>query len=135
MKGGGPTMNARLHLRTRILAPVVALFFALFLALPAMAATPESGSMSPGSGDLTWSGGPFTGTTSDPVAADCNNSTCDNFLITVSGSDASTHRVDVEVTWLSPVNDLDLYVFDHTTGSQLDVDGAAASNVERVSFL
>jgi hypothetical protein len=128
-------MNARPHLRTRSLASAATLVLALFPALPALAATPESGSMSPGSGDLTWSGGPFTATTSDPVAADCNNSTCDNFLITVSGSDASTHRVDVEVTWLSPTNDLDLYVFDHTTGSQLDVDGAAASNVERVSFL
>ena len=121
-------------MRIRI-ASALALLLAALASVPSLAATPSSGTISPTSGDLTWSGGPFTGTTSDPVAADCNNSQCDNFLITVTGSDASTHRVDVEATWLSPTNDLDLYVFNHTTGSQLDVDGAPASNVERVSFL
>lgn len=98
------------------------------------AATPSSGSASPGSGEVTWSGGPFTGTTSDPVAASCETSTCDDFLLTVTGSDALQHRVDVTIDWLSPANDLDLYAFDHASGSQLAVDGEAASNTETVSF-
>lgn len=106
----------------------------LFLTRPASAATPPSGSIAPGGGDVTWEGGPFTGSTSDPVTATCANSECDNFLLTVSGSDALTHNVQVTIDWLSPASDLDLYVFDNATGSQLAVDGAAVSNTESVSF-
>ncbi|HEY2923390.1 MAG TPA: FlgD immunoglobulin-like domain containing protein [Candidatus Eisenbacteria bacterium] len=99
---------------------------------PVSAASPPSGTIAPGDPPVTWSGGPFTGTTSDPVSANCGNSECDDFLLTVTGGDATQYELRVEINWTNPANDLDLYIFNEA-GSQLDVDGAAVSNVESVA--
>lgn len=113
-----------------VLVSTLALLFAPGLA---DAATPPSGSISPGGTEVTWQGGPFTGSTSDPVTATCDNSDCDNFILTVTGSDPLLHELRVEINWVNPASDLDLYIFNNTTGSQLGVDGAAVSNVETVA--
>lgn len=125
-------------------APFRVLVFALALTLllplsiirtPAShAATPSSGTMSPAAATATWGGGPFTESTSDPVGADCTNSTCDNFLLTVTGTDASIHTVTARIEWTNPLNDLDLHVFDDATGTELDVDGQPVGNTEQVTF-
>jgi hypothetical protein len=116
--------------------PVLSLALLLLLAFTptARAATPSSGTMSPTAPTATWGGGPFTETTSDPVAADCTNSTCDSYLLTVTGTDASIHSVSVTINWTNPANDLDLHAFDNATGAELDVDGQAVGNSEQVSF-
>src|SRR5258705_1613767 len=100
----------------------------------AQAATPSSGSMSPASPSATWGGGPFTESTSDPVAADCTTSTCDNFLLTVTGTDPTIHKVIVRIDWTNPLNDLDLHAFDNATGAELAVDGQPVGNSEQVTF-
>src|SRR5690349_860541 len=112
---------------------ILALFF-LFLASMAHAATPASGSMSPTAASATWGGGPFTGSTTNPVAADCTNSTCDDFLLTVTGTDATIHTVTVRIDWANPANDLDLHAFDNASGAELAVDGASVGNSETVTF-
>jgi hypothetical protein len=125
-------MGVRFRLFT--LLAWLSLLLLLGIAHQASAANPSSGPIAPGDPPVTWSGGPFTGTTTDPIAATCSNSQCDNFILTVSGGDATQYELQVEINWLNPANDLDLYIFDHNTGSQLDVDGAAVSNVERVAI-
>jgi hypothetical protein len=45
---------------------------------PVSAASPPSSTIAPGDPPVTWFGGPFTGTTSDPVSANCGNSECDD---------------------------------------------------------
>src|SRR5438477_9480025 len=114
--------------------PVLVFALLLLLATSSRAATPSSGTMSPTSPTASWGGGPFTESTSDPVAADCTNSTCDNYLLTVTGTDASIHTVTVRIDWTNPLNDLDLHAFDNATGAELDVDGQAVGNSEQVSF-
>jgi len=117
---------------------VLALAFAFVLSFlippTSQAASPSSGSMSPTSPTAAWGGGPFTESTRDPIAADCTNSTCDNYLLTVTGTDASTNSVSVTINWTNPLNDLDLHAFDNATGTELAVDGQAVGNSEHVSF-
>ncbi len=114
--------------------PVLVFALLLLLTASSRAATPSSGTMSPTSPSATWGGGPFTESTSDPVAADCTNSTCDNYILTVTGTDASIHTVTVRIDWTNPLNDLDLHAFDNATGTELAVDGQAVGNAEQVSF-
>ena len=113
---------------------VLALVFSILLLAPASrAATPSSGTMSPGSAPLTWGGGPFTESTSDPIGADCTNSTCDDFTLTVTGTDPTIHTVTVRIDWTNPLNDLDLHAY-NSAGTEIAVDGQAVGNAEQVSF-
>ncbi|TMQ57235.1 MAG: T9SS type A sorting domain-containing protein [Candidatus Eisenbacteria bacterium] len=116
--------------------PVFALALAvsILLAPASQAATPDHGDMSPtGATTLTWHGGPFTESTSDPIGADCTNSTCDDFLLNLTGTDASIHKVTVQINWTNPLNDLDLHAF-NSAGTEIAVDGQAVGNSEHISF-
>lgn len=131
-------------MRVRSLLPALALTavlaFIVLFALPAPAASPASGTISPGGASATWGGGPFTGTTTDPgvplvtEGPNCTNSTCDDFLLTVTGSDAVLHNVVVTINWTNPGNDLDLYAFDPASGSRIAVDGQAVGDTETITF-
>jgi len=112
---------------------ILALFFLLLTSL-AHAAAPSSGTMSPTTPSATWGGGPFTASTTNPVAADCTNSTCDDYLLTITGTDATIHTVTVRIDWTNPANDLDLHAFDHASGAELAVDGASVGTSETVTF-
>ena len=121
----------------RFLVSLFTLTFALFLLLLTslvQAATPSSGAMSPTAASLTWTGGPFTGSTSNPVAADCTNSTCDDFLLAVTGTDPTIHTITVHIDWGSTVSDLDLHVFNNATGAEIIVGGQPVGNSEQVTF-
>src|SRR5258705_8115201 len=126
-------------MRTSLRVPPVpvlalALVFSILLFAPASrAATPASGTMSPGSPTATWGGGPFTESTSDPVGADCTNSHCDDFMLTVTGTDPTIHTVTVRIDWTNPLNDLDLHAF-NSAGTEIAVDGQPVGNSEQASF-
>src|SRR2546422_2652890 len=114
--------------------PVLALALLLLPTPASQAATPDHGDMSPtGSTTLSWQGGPFTESTSDPIGADCTNSTCDNFLLNLTGTDPSIHKVTVRIDWTNPLNDLDLHAF-NSAGTEIAVDGQAVGNSEQISF-
>src|SRR6266850_3344690 len=110
-----------------------ALLFLFLLTPSSRAATPSSGTMSPGTPTATWGGGPFTESTSDPVGADCTNSHCDDFMLTVTGTDPTIHTVTVRIDWTNPLNDLDLHAF-NSAGTEIAVDGQPVGNSEQVSF-
>jgi hypothetical protein len=99
----------------------------------ALAANPSSGTVSPGSPTVTWSAGPFTGSTTDPLGADCTNSQCDFFTLTVSGTDPVAHAVTVRIEWGLPTNDLDLQVLD-AQGGIVRSSGEAVTDFEEVTF-
>ncbi|OLD80001.1 MAG: hypothetical protein AUI33_02145 [Ignavibacteria bacterium 13_1_40CM_2_61_4] len=100
----------------RLLARVVVLtLIASIAAGSVFAATPPSGTVSR-SGSLTrsWSGGPFTGVSSSPLDANCSNSMCDNFSLTVGTVNAGD-VVTIGIQWDPLVgasaNDFDLHIY------------------------
>lgn len=115
------------------------IFFVSLLVLTAFsleilsAATPSSGTVSPTNPSTTWTGGPFTGVTTNPLSANCNNSQCDNFFLTVTGTDPNIHKITVRIDWLSPTNDFDMRVF-NSAGVQVAQSGQGATNFEQDSF-
>src|SRR4051812_48766593 len=81
----------------------------------AFAAEPESGSIGPSGATVTWAG---TGTGTPPTGGgedaceEGNN--CDSFKLTISGTPAdwaaAVKVVHVQINWVSPSSDYDLYV-------------------------
>ena len=91
-----------------------------FFATPAYAATPPSGTISPASPTVTWTGGPFL--LSNPLSCRDAEVTCDHFALTIvppqpPGQD---FVVTVRVTATRMGDDIDLFVRDpngHTIAS------------------
>lgn len=121
-----------------VLPAVLAILLVLLLPLEASAAeipsTPPSGTISPGSTQAEWAGGPFITSTTNPVTATCSNSTCSVFKLTVTDTDPIAHEVVVRIEWLSPTDDLDLHVVNDATGAPVQSSGAAVSNFEQLTF-
>src|SRR5215467_736979 len=105
-------MNARLFLWALRLAAGAILV--LCLAVPLGAATPASGTLSESNPTVTWSG-PFLTPTGAGCASD-NDSTCDNFKLTIVPPSAAFGPYLVEVH-LQPQGDWDLYMWDPNHGS------------------
>src|SRR5262245_24784707 len=93
-----------------------------------IAATPSSGTLSPGS-PIAWNGGPFTAanpTNNIPGSngPDCSAvpNSCDDFQLTINvptGYAAlhPTHVVTITVQWPNSTNDFDVYVLDPISGA------------------
>jgi hypothetical protein len=119
----------------RKLLSVVAFVSALCLALPAVAATPESGKLTKSKRSIAWSGSaPFPGESpfpgppyvSDAIDQNCHsdptNFTCDHFALKITLGEGAS--VQIKITdpasnppgGTSPINgdDWDLYVYDPT---------------------
>lgn len=105
-----------------------------FFALPAGAATPASGTVSPDNPSVSYEAGPFlvsnvTGTVTGLPVCNTPATPCDSFTLNVSlpADYAQAHPDDVltiRVTWPNQLNDFDMYVLDDQ-GNQ--VDRAASS--------
>src|SRR3989442_1040893 len=119
----------------RLLARVVVLtLIASIAAGSVFAATPPSGTVSR-SGSLTrsWSGGPFTGVSSSPLGANCSNSMCDNFSLTVGTVNAGD-VVTIGIRWDTllgvSANDFDLHIYSGSTEVGTSADGAPGNSEE-----
>lgn len=123
--------------RVALLAAATALSTAGALAVvPAMAASPPSGTVSAAGPSVTWAAGPFalpnvTGTAGE---VSCGAATpCDDYALTVdvpAGYDAG-HSLRVEVSWPTAAADFDVYVLD-AAGSTIS---AAASSSDPETIL
>lgn len=114
------------------------LISALALALPADAANPASGTLTPTSEPLTFTSGPFTASNPTPVPVEdtgprCNSTTnpCDNFELTVSlpeGFAAENPEAFIRITtsWTPASADVDLWVFPGGTTTTDGSDGGVA---------
>ena len=86
----------------------------------ALAADPAAGTLNAPSGSgtasVSWTGGPYTVVTPDPVACVSSAVNCDEFTLTINapGNYWATHEGDVtiEISWASSADDFDLYVYD-----------------------
>jgi hypothetical protein len=90
----------------------------LVAAAPALAATPDAGSVSDTSTSVQWTAGPFaapnvTGTTGDVT---CGPGLCDDFALHVStpAGYGDTHQLTVKVGWATAAADFDVYLLDHS---------------------
>lgn len=137
-------MGARMRRTGRILQPV-AVTFALFVVSsePALwAATPASGTISPSSTTLTFTGGPFDFTNqtgppyvppAPPVSPICANpaSPCDDFALTVAipPSDTTIYFLKADLHFANPASDFDLYLID-ADGVTVDALSANGAGVQ-----
>ena len=108
-------------MKARLFAPLAAMALTLGLLVPARAATPSSGTISPTNPSVNWDGKYYEArATVDPEAcpdeADQQNTLCDHFYLTVNvpASYWTTHTggAEVTITWPSADDDFDLYVYD-----------------------
>ncbi len=105
----------------------------LFVALPAGAASPSSGSVGATVGtSASWTGDAIGGVTLDESTC-TEGITCDTFTLTVNGvaTDWSGKQVTVKITWTDPLNDYDLYV--HKDSNSGPLIGKSASGAPGTS--
>ncbi len=125
-------------MKKRILAALVG-----GLALPCVAATPSSGTVTIHETELSYSNGPVVGANATPFVSDeigvmCNYGVdCDQFLLTVDVPENLTEVfpspvLRLELTWESPlgapIDDYDFYAFDadgNMLGSSAETNTAA----------
>jgi len=116
MKTNPTNQSGFLHPRTLIAAALTAT--ASLLALVSFATTPTNGTLTPGSGDVTFTGGPFLIPTNSsdnaagPVVCDSTNP-CEDFGLTIDipQSYKDTHPTDtvrIEISWNDPSGQQDL---------------------------
>jgi hypothetical protein len=102
------------------------------LLLMAMIAWPgAAGSATPASGTLT-PGTPTTGWTGNVAGANYDESTCmdgttcDVYTLTLAPGDYTGKRISIDISWLLPTSDYDLYVHANTLGGPIVTqDGSA----------
>ena len=110
----------------------------LAFAAPAPAATPSSGTISPGNGPLVFTGGPFDFTNQTAVPATPAASgqppvcldpllPCDDFALTVSVTpgDPAVYFLRVDLQFVNTASDFDLYLFDSTGAVVKESAGSA----------
>jgi hypothetical protein len=119
----------------RAAAAGTALIASLALAVPALAASPPSGSVSDTSPSTTWTAGPFAvpNVTGTAGTVQCGAATpCDDYKLSVrapSGYDAD-HSLRIDVNWANSAADFDLYVLD-SAGNEIS-SSASSSDPETV---
>jgi hypothetical protein len=113
----------------------------------ALAATPASGTVSPGSPTANYTGGPFMSInqtdTADTATIVCTAaSPCDDYALSVSipSGDTNTYIFTVKISWTDKAtpdashNDFDLFVYDSKGNVVSGTAGATSANPEQVSI-
>lgn len=113
---------------TRITSVVVA--FAI-IASGALAAEPGSGTLSPDSSSVGWTGGPFL--VSNPAACVPGGPACDTFQLTLVPPSQGDYVVEITTASANDGDDYDLFVFD-SEGNQVG-SAATASGNEKVTLV
>lgn len=76
----------------------------------ARASSPSSGTLSPTSGPLAWSGFPGPGASPDGETTCIEGTTCDTYTLTIAPGDYVGRRVRFKLAWSNQLNDYDVYV-------------------------
>ncbi len=114
----------------------------LITELPVSAATPGTGTLTPLTRSLAWTGGPFTmvsaytAATVDPSL--CTAMTCDKYFLTVNVPASyyvtnPTHTVRIQINWTDVNTDFDMYIFD-ASGTQVTYSGQGNTTFELVDM-
>src|SRR5881397_1109698 len=113
------------------------------MSVPALAATPSSGTISTTAPTATWTGQTYVLASTTvpeecPPATDPANVLCDHFFLTLDIAsnfwDQNTGQVTIRITWASSDNDFDLYVFG-PDGSEVGSSAAGGTTVEEAALL
>src|SRR3954471_18128200 len=104
----------------------------------AFAADPAAGTVSPSGPNLTWMG---TGVAPTGGAEDSciEGTSCDSFKLTISGTSAdwlaASKKVHVQIDWITPSTDYDMYVHKGTlAGPVVASSGAGGTTHEQVDL-
>lgn len=101
------------------------------------ASTPSSGTLNDSATSLTWSGGPYTAVTVDPVLCIDASVNCDtfalNFGVPADYWDAHEGNVTVAINWASSSDDFDLYIQD-ASGAEVGRSAAGGTTSEKVDL-
>lgn len=94
-----------------VVAAAVGLAGVLALLEPAAgASTPSSGTLSPISGPLTWTGFPGPGVSPEGETTCLEGTTCDTYTLTLAPGSYVGKRVRFKISWTNQLNDYDVYV-------------------------
>jgi hypothetical protein len=105
------------------------------------AATPSSGSIDPGTPTVSWTGPSQTASTQGPDDASCGlpGAVCDDYMLTVNVAptywDTHDGGATFDITWATPNNDFDLYVYSDAAHTQEVNHSAGAPNTEETVFV
>ncbi len=111
MKNSSSSQSGIFNVRVAI--AVVLCTFAASLGWLSFAASPTGGTIAPSGGTLAWDG---TGTGVPPTgggeSACTEGVNCDSYNLTISGTPAdwTGKQVHVQINWLSPSSDYDMYI-------------------------
>lgn len=118
-----------------------------FIAGLSLAASPASGTVSPASPSVTFTGGPFLGinqtNSADNATITCTPATpCDDYAlgISLSADDPNSYIFNVKVSWADKAtptashNDFDVYVYDSSGKVVSGNSGATSANPENVTI-
>ncbi len=135
-------MNHKVR-RSSALVGLVLILSLLLGTLPGttFAADPSAGTLNPpagnGSSAVTWSGGPYTMATPDPLVCIDSSVNCDTFDLTVNAPADywNTHEggVVVEINWSGSANDFDMYIY-NSEGDEVGRSAAGGTESERVDL-
>jgi len=129
----------RLSLIALLFSLVAAIAFGALRGSSAEAAVPPAGTIGPAPGSVTWQG-MFYLAQATPVPEACapvdpTFATCDHFSLTVDVPStywsSNTGGADISISWGSPDNDFDLYVYDNS-GTLVGSSAAGGTTSERV---
>jgi len=101
------------------------------------AAQPSSGTLTPASNPLTWSGSAPGGTSPEGETTCVDGVNCESFTLTLSGTPAdwSGKRARVRLSWLLPATDYDMYVHkDSLTGPEVQRSAEGTTTFESVDL-
>src|SRR6266498_2742308 len=94
-----------------VIGSVMALALAFMLSVLTRAATPSSGTLSPTSGPISWTGFTAAAAASPEGETTCVEGTnCDTFTLKLAPADYRGQRVRYKATWSNQLNDFDVYV-------------------------
>ncbi len=120
----------------RVTPTLVAAFLLVLMACQAEAAVPSSGTLTPGTPLLGYTGGPYTGANpsinvQDEPDCDLVPNTCDDYLLTVDVDQAyidanPTAVITIKVEWPNSANDFDLFVQNPNTGTTIQRSASSA---------
>jgi hypothetical protein len=85
---------------------------------PTSAATPETVSLTPGSGTVHWQTAMIGGATTAPESC-TEDVTCDSVVVTLQPGDYTGLQLSVAIDWLVPASDFDLYIYEDHIGGAL----------------
>lgn len=137
---GNKNIELKENRNSRFLTAVLLLLGILLLpASVAFAALPTAGTLNSTGPNVNWSG-TQTGPAAPNGEADCGviAGACDEFILTLGGTvgDWTNKRARVQINWLAPATDYDMYIYKDsvTSGAAVGTSAAGTTTFEQVDL-